>query len=153
MKKGGLSPVVASVLLVALVLVLAAIVFLWARGFISEQIEKFGQPIDEYCSQIVIEAQLIDGPSGPKSELEIANRGSVDIKQFEIKEFTGGDSIVSRFDFSINKGGAVKEPVSFTNNLEDIDKIIIYPALLGNVRNRNSNKIYTCLEQGRTINF
>ena len=52
MKKGvcrgkrGLSPVIASVLLIALVLVLASIIFMWARGFISEQIEKFGNPVE-----------------------------------------------------------------------------------------------------------
>ena len=44
-KKRGLSPVIASVLLILLVLVLASIIFLWARGFIGEQIEKFGEPI------------------------------------------------------------------------------------------------------------
>lgn len=40
--KRGLSPIIATVLLIFLVLILASIVFLWARGFFSEQLEKGG---------------------------------------------------------------------------------------------------------------
>ena len=42
--KRAISPVVATVLLIVLVLILAAIIFLWARGFVGEQVEKFGEP-------------------------------------------------------------------------------------------------------------
>jgi len=54
-----LSPVIATVLLIALVLVLAAIIFMWARGFISEQIEKFGTPIEDLCDSVDFDIEIV----------------------------------------------------------------------------------------------
>ena len=148
--KRSLSPVIASVLLIALVLVLAAIIFLWARGFISEQIEKFGQPINTLCEQVSIEADLII-QGGVGNELEIANRGNVDIHSFDIKVISNGDSTIQKFAISVDVGKAVKESLALS--LLDADKIVIYPALLGNVKDKKTNKVYTCVEQGKTINL
>ena len=69
----GLSPVIASVLLILMVLVLAVLIFLWARGFVSEQVEKFGKPIEQICSSVDFEVQKFG------SSLEVVNRGNVDI--------------------------------------------------------------------------
>ncbi|MBS3065948.1 hypothetical protein J4229_02800 [Candidatus Pacearchaeota archaeon] len=71
LNKRGLSPVIASVLLVALVVVLAAIIYLWARAFIPESIEKFGGIIEDSCKNAVFEASYYNG------ELVIQNNGNV----------------------------------------------------------------------------
>ena len=44
-EKRGLSPVIATVLLVGIALVLASIVFLWAKNFIGEAVTKEGREI------------------------------------------------------------------------------------------------------------
>ena len=144
--KRGLSPVIASMLLIALVIVLAAIIFLWARGFISEQVEKFGQPVEDLCNDLAFDVDLFEGQYG--YELEIANRGNVEIYSFEIKEITGGSSEIQKFKFSVGEGESVKEAISLGFGL---DKITIYPALLGNVKGKSSNKVFTCTEKGQTI--
>lgn len=146
MKKRGLSPVIASVLLIALVLVLAAIIFLWARGFISEQIEKFGTPIEDLCSDVDFDIELIS--TGVGFEFEIANRGNVPIYNFDIKEIKGGGSEISNFKFGVKKSESVKQPVSLTTGIE---KIIVYPNLIGNIRGKSINKVFTCVDKGKTI--
>ncbi len=151
MKKGvknkhGLSPVIASVLMILLVLVLAVIIFLWARGFISEQIEKFGKPVEETCSSIDFRAERVG------DKLEILNRGNVDIRHLDIKLFKGGNSEISKFDFSIDAGQAIEAFVELKmSNGEEPDKIIIYPALIGNIRGGSSNKVFTCMDAGVTL--
>ena len=144
--KKGLSPVVASVLMIALVLVLAAMIFLWARGFISEQVEKFGRPIDEVCESVDFRVERVG------DSLEVANRGNIDIRHLDIKLFKGGDSEVSKFDVRVNAGDAEMEKVVL--KMEDgsePDEIIVYPALVGNIRGKSSNQAFTCLNSGKAL--
>jgi len=144
--KKGLSPVIASVLMILLVLVLAAIIFLWARGFISEQVEKFGKPVDEMCSSIDIKVVKVE------NELEIINRGNINIRHFDIKLFKDGDSEISKFDFQLDAGESVRESVTLKmSDGSEPDKIVVYPALIGNVRGENSNKVFTCMDVGITL--
>ena len=144
--KRGLSPVIASVLMIMLVLVLASMIFLWARGFISEQIEKFGKPVDELCGSVDFRVEKIG------SELEILNRGNVDIWHLDVKMFKDGNSEISKFDFQVNAGDAVKEDITLV--MEDgtePDETIVYPAILGSVRGKDSNQAFTCTEVGVTL--
>lgn len=144
--KRGLSPVIASVLLILLVLVLAVIIFLWARGFIGEQIEKFGKPIEDYCSQSNFDVS-ING-----NYLEIRNSGNVDINHFDIKKVRGGDSEISKFDFQVDAGEVVTG--YFSLNMEDgydPEEIILYPALVGNVKGDDAKSAFTCINDGTTL--
>ncbi|MCK4996814.1 hypothetical protein KAS08_00790 [Candidatus Pacearchaeota archaeon] len=142
--KRGISPVIASVLMILMVVVLSGMVFLWARGFISEQVEKFGKPIDEQCSAIRFNAVKVG------NKLEIVNRGNIDIRHFDVKLIKGGNSEFHKFEFEVDVGGpGVIE--SFTQKMKDgstPDKIILYPALIGNVVGETSNKVFTCLDVG-----
>jgi flagellin-like protein len=144
--KKGLSPVIASVLMVALVLVLAAIVFMWARGFISEQIEKFGQPVEKACDDVSFVVDLVK--LGIGYELEIENTGNVPIQNFDIKKTIGGDSVIEKFKFSVNEGDSVKQGIEIGTKT---DEVVIYPALLGKLRGKATNKVFTCSERGETV--
>ena len=144
--KKGLSPVIASVLMILLVLVLAIIIFLWTRGFIGEQVEKFGKPIEGICSSVDFEVEVIG------NELEVVNRGNIDIHHLDIKLFKDGDSEISKFDFQIDAGQAIKQNVNLEMfDRSEPDKIIIYPALIGNVQGKASNKVFTCTDAGITL--
>ena len=150
MKKGvnkrGLSPVIASVLLILLVLVLATIIFLWARGFLNEQIEKFGKPISDDCSHVNFDVQR------SLNNLEVINRGNVNINHLDIKLFKDGNSEISRFNVPIDAGETARQPITLTmKDGSTPDKIIVYPALIGNVRGKDSNKVFTCLDDGKTL--
>ena len=69
--KKGVSPVVATTLLIAIVIILAVIIFLWARGFLSERVQKFDRAIDLACEDVNFEA-AVAGSSGAY-ELDVVN--------------------------------------------------------------------------------
>lgn len=141
--KRGISPVVATVLLIALTIVLAGIVFLWARGFVSEQVEKSGKPIDSICKEVVFDISK-NGDS-----FDISNRGNVNIFSLDVKQiYSNGNSIVKSFAVSLDVGKAKSTSLPFDNSPT---KVIIYPTLLGNVKGNSLNKPYVCIDQGKAI--
>jgi len=147
--KKALSPVIASVLLIALVLVLASIIFLWARGFVSEQIEKFGKPIETLCEEVEFDAEFAPGAGG--GNLDVVNRGNIRIYGFDIKEIEGGNSKIESFNLNVEPGDSLpSQAISLGYGTE---KIIIYPRLLGNVKGKKLNRAVTCIEKGKTINI
>ena len=150
--KRGLSPIIATVLLIALVMVLASIVFLWARGFVTEQIEKFEQPVENVCSSVDFEVEIIDSEFGSDT-LEVVNKGNVNIYHLDLKMFdTQGNSEISKFKYNIDAGASVSGEVPLTmSDGTRPEKIIIYPALVGSVAGKSTNKVFTCLENGKTI--
>ena len=150
--KKALSPVIATVLLILLVIILATIVFLWARGFLGEQIEKFDRPIDYACDAISFEARLVPGLGG-KYAIEIVNTGDIDIYNFQIKRIHGGDSQDSPFPIRVLASEGVRRDVNLYMDKIDKqpEKIIIYPSLLGTVRGRDINKESTCMEKAKHI--
>lgn len=148
-RKKALSPVVATVLLIALVLVLAAIIFLWARGFISEQIEKMGQPAENICEQISFEIEYIPDQGSNTIGIDIRNTGNIYIREFDIKKITGGNSETESFSISVAPGEAIPaHSLTITGNP---DEIIIYPKITGSVKGKNINKPFTCVEHGERI--
>ena len=143
-KKRGLSPVIASVLMILLVLVLSVIIFLWARGFIGEQVEKFGKPAEELCSSVDFSVVAID--NGGYHILEIVNRGNVGISAFEIKMYSSGDSEISKINVGVRAGESLTAEVSLgvMKNNKLVDKIEIFPVLNGVVKGESSRKMFTC---------
>src|SRR3989344_9371783 len=82
----GMSPVVATILLIVLVVILAAIIFLWLRrAFVPEIIEKDGKDIATIvCSEVEFRA-VYNNPY-----LEISNDGNVPIQNMKIKIVKSG---------------------------------------------------------------
>ena len=144
-KRRGLSPVIASVLMILLVLVLAVIIFLWARGFISEQVEKFGGPVESACSSVDFSVVVID--NGGYHLLEIINRGNVGINALEIKMYSGGHSEVVKLNVSVPIGKSVSSEVSLgvMKSGEITEKIEVFPVLGGLVKGKSKVRMFTCL--------
>ena len=81
MGKNGVSPVIATVLLVAMVIVIALIIFLWFRGLQGEVITKFGQNIELTCSEVEFYAEY----DASATELRISNVGNIPIFGMKVK--------------------------------------------------------------------
>jgi len=142
MSKKGLSPVIASILLVALVLVLAAIIYLWARAFIPETVEKFGGPIQDQCPKVVFDAV----PSG--GYLRVQNNGNVPIQG--IRYAIEGTGSLNYLDLMANApivaGGTSPFP---TGNLNG-KTVRVIPILLGKA-STGELKAFACDESVKTI--
>ncbi len=127
MKKKAVSPIIATVLLIALVLVLASIIYLWSRGFVKESILKDigGQTktIDKYCSDIKLETFVDnDGSFG------FSNVGNVPLYSYNLKLSASGSSKINERKTVVNPGSSVRVDDENYNNYEEI-KVI--PILLG----------------------
>lgn len=138
MNKRGLSPVIATVLLIAVVIILAIIIFLWAGSFFGERVEKFGKSEDQACSEVSID---VDYDAVTKN-LDIINRGDVPIYGIKLMISGRGRSDVEEYPAkSINEGES--------GTIEDLDvsgdKITVIPILLG--KSGGIKKSFTCDEK------
>jgi flagellin-like protein len=142
MQKKGLSPVITTILLVLLAIVLAAIIFLWAKGFVKETPLKFDpslnedRPIEELCAKVDIQAVIVD------NSIVINNLGSVPINKVQIRVYSGGSSNSEEFSVDINSGlsRTITSTLTLTGN-----KVEIVPILLGKMKSGEAVP-YFCLK-------
>ena len=92
MKKRGLSPVVATVLLIAIVIIIGLIVFLWFRGMTEETITKFGtENIRFACDDVYFEEntiqKMVDTFKKEKCAMVV---GTYKITDYDLKEIPPG---------------------------------------------------------------
>lgn len=127
MKKRGLSPIIATVLLIAIVFVLAAIIFLWARGFAAEKVAKFGEPVQRACDRVKFEAGIYDGGA----TLEINNQGEIPLFGFDVRKLKSGEETVTEYtEKSIGSGESTTIDIS-QGYFSTGDDLIVIPIVLG----------------------
>jgi FlaG/FlaF family flagellin (archaellin) len=148
--KGGLSPVIATVLLISLGIVLAGIIFLWMTGFVSEQLEKQGKPIEQICSEVAFEEDYDYSPAGKSINLQVTNRGNVPIYGFDIKFVGDGQSAMKIFQF-LTPVGSSSDLQTILITVENVREAVLYPMVLGSVKGKKLTKPATCLGYGKTI--
>lgn len=138
--KRGLSPVIATALLISIAVVLAIIIFLWARGFIKEVVEKeiggVKKTAEKFCPEVNFDV-AISGDS-----ITVLNNANIPIYKIDIKKQKKGVSYIEEQVVNLGVGGSKR--VSATD-LFEYDKIIIIPVLLG--KSGNSQKEYPCKEE------
>lgn len=138
MKKRGkkaVSPVITTVLLIALVVILAIIIFLWARSFIGEKIAKFDKPIESVCDEVKFRASI------DENFLLLDNQGNVPIYAINIKKNSPGTSSVEEKIIGLDKGDSKKEEIVIGSGVTSIS---IIPVLLGEVGEKKEK--FTCPE-------
>lgn len=137
--KKGVSPIIATVLLVSLTVVLAAMVIIWFKSFTQEAITKFdNQNIELVCKNSVgFDASYSEGV------LSLSNTGNSPIFQIKIKAETGGEYETDKVDIpnGLNPGSSKTIEVG---DYSGKDKITIIPVLLGNTE--SGVKAYACSE-------
>ena len=138
-KVKGLSPVIATVLLIAMVIVLALIIFLWFRGMSQEAITKFDDKNVELVCRDVVFAASYSGTT-----LSIQNNGGVPIFAMKIGEEGGGsyDTIDLQGtwpDKGLNPGRTFSGEVTVD---VDATKLTLIPVLIGN--SDDGKKTYVC---------
>ncbi|MBU1136532.1 MAG: hypothetical protein KJ559_03415 [Nanoarchaeota archaeon] len=130
LKKRGISPVIATVLLIAIVVVLSSIIFLWAKGFIKEAVIKNGRNVADVCNDISLDISCVSG------QLEVTNTGNIPISNLYIKKKTGSKIETTYADKKLTSSQIVSIDVGECVDIE------VYPAVLG--MSGESKKIYTC---------
>ena len=143
MNKKGISPVIATVLLIAIALTLAVIIFIWARSFVSESITKNGQAITFVCDDV---KDTFDAEAKSDGELLIVNRGNVPLYGFEVSKVTlGARTRIGEGTFVQPVSPGDSGSISLgTNSLSSGDKISVVPIVLG--EQQDTKLAYTCGE-------
>ncbi len=140
-QKKGLSPVVATVLLIAIVIVIGLIVFLWFRGISEEAITKFdGTNVKLVCEDVSFDASYTGG------YVFISNTGNVPIFQIKAQRSSAGSHSTEMVgldgnwsELGLNQGG------TYSGELAQADTILLIPVLLG--RTESGERTYTCDER------
>lgn len=124
-KKRGLSPVIATMLLVAIVIVIGLIVFLWFRGMTEEAITKFdGTNIKIVCDEVSFDASYSEGI------VYIANTGNVPIYKMKVRTYGDGTQSTQTLEagwpeVGLNQGGA------YSGEVGEANKLLLIPVLIG----------------------
>lgn len=78
MNKRGLSPVIATILLISLAVVMALLIFLWAKGTLAERYLKFNEPVERSCESAVFDVEIVG------NVISVVNKGNVPLYGFEL---------------------------------------------------------------------
>ena len=147
----GVSPVIATTLLIAIVIVLAGIVFIWAQGFVQEGVHKRGEPIERSCDSLNFEADVFS-ESG-SYVLEINNRADIPIYGFVIRVLGKGETLIEELPPTPVEPGASLRISLATVDLTGISDLTVVPILLGR-RGDSGTEAFTCPDrtgQGVTL--
>jgi len=132
--KKGLSPIIATVLLVVLVIIIALIIFLWARRFIGEAVVKNGASADQRCGEINLEASRVS------TTLYLNNRGNIPVYSIEVKlKSDGREQVVREDEINLAPGQSDTYEVSGMDSAQSVN---VVPSILGETK--TSKKEHTC---------
>jgi len=145
--KKGVSPVIATVLLIALVVIIALIVFLWFRSITQEAIVKFGdQNVELVCEDVKFIATY-DSATGT---LSVSNSGNVPIYSMNLKISKTGEyqtKDIKEMDvgwpeLGLRQGGSFSGTIGEENPIQ----ITLIPVLLG-TSPRGTEETHICADR------
>jgi len=133
--KRGLSPVIATILLVGLVIMIGVIIFFWFKNMQREAITKFGETnIELVCDEVRFDASY---SSDPSDQIYLSNKGNVPISSFKVKKSREGSyetediEDITDWEVGLNEGRTFSSGIVIGN----YDEITLIPVLLGNSKN------------------
>lgn len=150
-KKRGISPVVATSMLVMLAVILAVIIFFWARSVLSEKIQKNlggenAVNIEQACEVI----QFKTDATIP-NKIAIENIGNVPIHGVKVFKTSGGSrtevgsGTVTDSPNAVLAGQYKDITIStISGNLAAGDELLIVPVLVGTIGSTTEQKQYVC---------
>ena len=139
MKNRGLSPVIATVLLITMVIVIGLIVFFWFKGMTEEAITKFdGTNIELVCDDVYFSASYSSG------QLYLSNDGDVPIYGMKIKILEDkSHRTIDLEDFEgLNQGGTFSGDID--SEVGGAEEIILIPVLIGS--SEQGERTFVCNE-------
>jgi FlaG/FlaF family flagellin (archaellin) len=148
--KTGISPVITTVLLIALVIVIIGVIFLWFSGMVEEGVTKFGKNIQLVCDDVSFDASYSSGI------LNIVNNGNVPLYDLNLKIANAGayttKSIKDLFPLKTPDDGTswpkngLNQGGTFSGNIQsdvgNAGTITVFPILIGT--STSGKKTFVC---------
>ena len=125
--KKGISPLIATVLLIGFTVAVAAVIIIWSRNFVKEKAEKEGVLSEKrlQCENVEIDVQSINKNN---REIVVENKGNEVLDGFILRVVSGGvgaDKIIQK----IEAAKTVTIKTSLFEGLGSNAKIDLIPAL------------------------
>lgn len=147
MEKRGISPLIATVLLVGFVIAIAILVWLWYGNVVKERAEKEGQRISgEFsCSsnvRISIDNLVCGTPSSPIVNFDIQNEGIADLNGIRI--LIQGDVGVETLGISLSLGATTSQKIGESYDASKVgvlSTVTVIPTV------RQGSSTITCTEE------
>ena len=147
--KKAMSQVVSTILLIALVVVIAGVVIFWSKGITGEAITIHGQNIELVCYDVSFEYSYSSGI------LYIVNSGNEEIYSMKLIMHTETDSeladikdLTSKWSESgLGIGGAFSDSISFA---ADVKEVNLLPVLRGDTESKKQEQ-HICENQENII--
>jgi len=121
MKKRGVSPLVATVILVAIVIIIALLLWFWYNNFLEEQRDKAGIDLAMECSQNtelqIRSSSCIDTTEGYTITIELANTGDSKLTGFVFVVNTVSSSVSKESSKVLDSGTSL----TYTINIADAE--------------------------------
>lgn len=145
MNRKGLSPVITTILLIALTIVIISIIFLWFRGMVQEGVTKFGKNIQLSCDDVQFDATYSSGV------ISIVNSGNVPLYKIDLKITGSGGSYQTEDIADVSttwpaagllQGGSFSQDISTTVGSDATD-ITVLPVLMG-TSSSGAKKTFVC---------
>jgi len=146
-RKKAISPVIATVLLVAMVLVVGLIIFLWFRGITQEAVTKFGGTnIELVCNDVGFSSSYSSGI------LSLSNIGNVPIFGMKLKVTSQGS--YQTYDLKdlpgnwpsigLRQGGTFSSG-DLSTTISGASEVLVIPVLIGS--SERGEQSHVCDEQ------
>lgn len=143
--KRGVSPVIATVLLISIVVVMGLIIFVWFSQISEESVTKFGgMNIELVCGDVTFDATYNQGT------LNIVNNGNVPIFGMKVEILKEGShetkdlgKISDWPSTGLNQGNAFSEDIS--SEVGNTKSIVLIPILIGS--SERGERTFVCDEK------
>jgi flagellin-like protein len=154
--KEGLSPVVTTILLVALTIVITGIIFLWFRGMVQEGVTKFNPPknIALVCDDLQSQGGWDASYDSSSGTLTVVNNGNIPIFRVDLETDSGGNTQTKDITtFSggnswpsagLNQGGTFSGNIGSDSSVASAQHITVLPVLIGT--SSSGKKTFVCGE-------
>ncbi|MBU2496540.1 MAG: hypothetical protein KJ767_00585 [Nanoarchaeota archaeon] len=139
MNKKAISPIIATAILVAIVMTLAVIIWIFLSSFVSELVIKQGKPASTVCIDNVRISVDVDF-SRRDDKIVIVNDGSSPIAGFTIK--SGGEG--SYYECVLDVGDSSSSVNCNIDIVNCNNKMKITPSILGTGETSGENKLFNC---------
>jgi flagellin-like protein len=134
MNKKGISPLIATVLLVAMVAVLSVLVITFYKELVGEQTDEIGDDVSlsNYCLQGVDLSfeDICANVSNSLLDMKIKNLGSGEVETFVFQVMESSNSYVSQVNASLGEFSSKRYSFNFSGVSGDVDKISVIPLVV-----------------------
>lgn len=153
MRKKGVSSVVATVVLIALVMTMAATIIIWSTGITEKitggSITLQGKNIALTCNDIIFEFSYTEG------KLYLKNPGNLLIYGMKLRIYSDGsyetqdikDLTPNWPEDGLKPGGAFSDSITFD---AEVNEVVLIPILIGKTDNGKESE-YVCERKSYTL--